>query len=47
MFQKLAEDEIRHLETFRKIAKEIFDKIEEGEAEHLDIFEKIDFSTKA
>ncbi len=46
MFEKLAEDEIKHLEKFRKIAEELFGTIEEGEVKHLDIFEKIDFSTK-
>lgn len=47
MFEKLARDEIQHLEKFKEIAQKIFGKIEEGEGKHLDIFEKIDFSTKA
>jgi len=47
MFEKLAEDETRHLEKFREIAKKIFGEIEEGEGKHLDIFEKIDFSTRS
>jgi len=47
MFEKLAKDEIEHLNTFRRLAEEIFGKIEEEEGKHLDIFEEIDFSTKA
>ncbi|MCD6447534.1 MAG: ferritin family protein [Thermoplasmata archaeon] len=47
MFEKLAKDEIKHLETFRRLAQEIFGKVDEGEGRHLDIFEEIDFSTKA
>ncbi|MBC7081037.1 MAG: ferritin family protein [Thermoplasmatales archaeon] len=45
MFEKLAEDEIRHLEKFRKIAKEIFGNFVEKESKSPDIFGKIDFST--
>lgn len=47
MFEKLAEDEIRHLEKFREIAKEIFGDFTEKEVEIDDIFGKIDFSTRA
>ncbi len=49
IFEKLAKDEIKHLQIFKRIAEEIFGKIEEEgkEAKHLDIFEEIDFSTKA
>lgn len=48
IFEKLAKDEIKHLQIFKRIAEEIFGKIEEEgkEAKHLDIFEEIDFSTK-
>lgn len=48
MFEKLAEDEVRHLQKFKEIAEEIFKtKIDTtAEGKHLDIFEKIDFSTK-
>ena len=35
MFEKLAKDEIEHLNTFRRLAEEIFGKIEEKEGKHL------------
>jgi len=49
MFEKLARDEITHLQRFREIAEEIMgEKVDtKAEGKHLDIFEKIDFSTKA
>jgi rubrerythrin len=47
MFEKLAEDEIRHLEKFREIAKDIFGDFAEKEIDIDNIFGKIDFSTRA
>lgn len=47
MFEKLAADEITHLQKFKKIAEEIYGEVEEGEGPRLDIFEHIDFSTRA
>lgn len=45
MFEKLAEDEIKHLEKFRKIAEEIFGNFVEEKVKSIDMFGKIDFST--
>ena len=47
MFEKLAKDEIQHLQKFRKIAENYFGKVDEEEGQHLDLFESIDFSSRA
>ncbi|MEM1513810.1 MAG: ferritin family protein [Candidatus Thermoplasmatota archaeon] len=47
MFEKLAEDEIRHLEKFREIARKILGNFSEKEVEIDNILGEIDFSSRA